>query len=600
MLDANIIKTFNRRALILGGGKFVILSFLVGRVFYLQVMEAKKYKHLSNRNSFRLHILVPPRGKIFDRYDAILADNTRRYSLFLKPEEVEQSSSLEKVFSFLSTHVEITDKDKKRIEKIIKQQGKALPIIVKKNLNWEEMAPIGAKEFDTPGIFIETDIIRKYPLKESASHVIGYVGLDKEETKYKEYRFLYRVPDFRTGKSGTERFYNDTLTGESGELVQMVNAVGQVSKSFKPQKKEPISGKNLKLTIDARLQQYASEVFNDESGSIIIMDCHTGEVLCCASFPQYDLSKFEGKIDYSYYSELINNTYKPMLNKPIEGLYSPGSTFKILVALAGLEEGLITQKTIVNCPGHFLYGNHKFHCWKKHKKVNTIQAIEQSCDTFFYKLGLKLGIDKIHAMATKLGLGKKTGIDLIGEKKGGVSNRKLKLKKLGEKWVHGDTVQASIGQSFTLATPIQLAVMIARLVNGGKEISPSLVNKKNQNFKSLNFNKTHIEIIKDGMFDVINGKEGTARGSVFNINGIKMAGKTGTTQVRRISKQERITGVIPQSALPWHLRHHALFVGYAPTDNPRFVASVVIEHGQGGSRAGRIASKMLQKTIELY
>ncbi|OQX94187.1 MAG: penicillin-binding protein 2 [Rickettsiaceae bacterium 4572_127] len=483
---------------------------------------------------------------------------------------------------------------------IIKQQGENLPILLKKDLTWKEMAPIGAKELENPAIFIETDIVRQYPLKESASHVIGYVGIDKQMQDKKRYRFLYKTPDFRIGKSGIERFYNERLTGEVGELVQMVNATGKVSESFKPQKKEAIAGEDLKLTIDARLQKYAGEAFAEKSGSITIMDCHTGEILCSSSFPQYDLSRFEGKIDSSYYGDLITDSYKPLLNKSIEGLYSPGSTFKILVALAGLKEGVITPKTIVNCKGHLQVGNHKFHCWKKHGKVNLVKAIEGSCDTYFYKLGLKLGIDKIHAMATKLGLGVKTGISLVGEKKGDVSNRKLKAKILGEKWVLGDTVQASIGQGFTLTTPLQLAVMIARLVNGGKKVLPSLIPNEKNNFDDLDFNPTHIEILKEGMFDVINGKYGTARGSVFDVNGIKMAGKTGTTQVRRISKQERRTGVIHQDALPWHLRHHALFVGYAPTDNPRFVASVVIEHGKGGSFAGRIASKMLKKTIELY
>lgn len=600
MLDADILKSFSRRTLLLGGGKFVLLSALLGRVFYLQVMESKKYKHLSNRNSFRLHILVPPRGRIMDRNNITMADNTRRYSLFLKPEELGEDYSLDQLFSFLSQHIELTDKDKARVEKLIVEQGKILPILMKSNLGWSEMAPIGARQYDMPGIFIETDIIRQYPFKDAASHVIGYVGLDKNETRYQDYRFLYRVPDFRTGKSGIERFYNERLTGESGELVQMVNATGRVSESFKPQKKEPIPGEDLKLTIDSRLQAYAGEVFNEKSGSVTVMDCHTGEVLCSASFPQYDLSRFEGKVDPSYYGALLNDEYKPMLNKTVEGLYAPGSTFKMLVALAGLEEGVITPRTIVNCTGHMMYGNHKFHCWSKHRKVDMVEAIQKSCDIYFYKLGLKLGIDKINEIAKRLGLGEKTGIDLIGEKQGQVSNRHLKLKIMGEQWVHGDTVQSSIGQSLTLTTPIQLSVMMARLVNGGKAVTPRFVNDKSPSFDDLGFNPSHIEIIKKGMFSVVNRKGGTATGSAFNVNGVKMGGKTGTTQVRRITKQERLTGVLPQERLPWHLRNHALFVAYAPTDAPRFVASVVIEHGRAGSIAGRIASKMLQKTVELY
>ncbi|MBN1783893.1 MAG: penicillin-binding protein 2 [Alphaproteobacteria bacterium] len=600
MLDADILKTFSRRTLLLGGGKFILLSALLGRVFYLQVVESKKYKHLSNRNSFRLHILVPPRGRIFDRNEIVFADNTRRYSLFLKPEEVGDGDSLSHLFSFLSMHIELTEKDRSRIENLIKEQGKILPILMKNNLSWEEMAPLAARQVDTPGIFIETDIIRQYPLKEAASHVIGYVGLDKKETRYKDYRFLYRVPDFRTGKSGIERSYNDILTGESGELVQRVNATGRVSESFKPQKKDPVPGKDLKLTLDARLQEYVGEIFDEKSGSVTVMDCHTGEILCSSSFPQYDLSRFEGKVDSSYYASLLNDKYHPMLNKTIEGLYSPGSTFKMLVALAGLEEGVITPSTSVTCTGHMMFGNHKFHCWSKHGKVSMVEAIHKSCDIYFYKLGLKLGIDKINTMARRLGLGEITGVDLVGEKSGQVSNRHLKLQIMGEKWVQGDTVQSSIGQSLTLTTPLQLAVMIARLVNGGKAVTPRFVNNKSPSFEDLGFNPTHIEIIKEGMFSVVNRSGGTATGSAFNVNGIKMGGKTGTAQVRRITKQERLTGVLSQGQLPWHLRNHALFVAYAPTDNPRFVASVVVEHGQSGSIAARIASKILKKTVELY
>ena len=603
MLDGDLIKAFNKRTLILGGGKFVLLSFLVGRVFYLQVLESKKYKDLSNKNAYRLHILIPLRGKILDRYDEVLADNDRRYSLFMTPEQVKKSKSLSEFFTFISQYIPFDEKDILRIEKTIKQQSDVLPVLVKSNLTWEEMAPLASRQFDLPGIFIETDVIRKYPFQETASHVIRYVGLDKEETKYKKYRFLYRVPDFRTGRNGVEKKYNSVLTGKPGQLIQRVNALGRVSKTFKPERRESVLGKDLKLTLDSRLQKHASEVFFEESGSAIVMDIHTGEILTMASFPEYDLQRFEGKIEAEYYKELLNNEYKPLINKPLEGLYAPGSTFKMLVALAGLQEKVISAKKQVNCPGYFFYGNHKFHCWEKkgHKHVDMVEAIQKSCDTYFYQLGLELGIDRIGKIARQFGLGSKTGIDLLGEKKGVVPSRHWKKKNVGESWVHGDTIMTAIGQGLTLSTPLQLAVMVSRLVNGGKEVVPHLTPQEKNEFKDMGFKKEHLEIIKKGMFSVVNKKKGTARGSAFDVAGMKMGGKTGTTQVRRITKQERITGVRSQHSLPWKLRNHALFVGYAPAHAPRYASCVVVEHGRGGSStAAPIASKLLKKTLELY
>ncbi|MBN2676158.1 MAG: penicillin-binding protein 2 [Alphaproteobacteria bacterium] len=603
MLDGDLIRTFNRRTLLLGGGKAVLLSFLMGRVFFLQVIESKKYRELSNKNAFRLHILIPLRGKITDRYDVVMADNDQRYSLFITPEQVQKSQTMEDMFNFFSEYLSFEEDDRIRILKTVKKQGDVLPVLVKGNMTWEEMAPIAMRQFDLPGLFIETDIVREYPLKESASHVIGYVGLDKKKTKYDQYRFLYRVPDFRTGRNGVEKEFDKRLTGEPGELIQKVNAHGRLSKTFKAEKKEAIAGKDLKLTLDTRLQKYASEVFFEKSGSVLVMDVHTGELLTMASFPEYDLTRFEGRIEAEYYKELLDNPYHPLINKPVEGLYAPGSTFKMLVALAGLHYEKITSSKEIFCPGYFWYGNHKFHCWEKrgHKHISLVDAIQKSCDVYFYQLGLEVGIDRIEEISRKFGLGEKTGIQLPTEKQGVVPNRYWKKEHMGESWVHGDTIMTSIGQGLTLTTPLQLAVMISRLVNGGKAVSPTLTARDNVNFEDMGFQAEHLDLIKKGMFNVVNEKHGTARGSAFDVAGMKMGGKTGTTQVRRISTQERLTSVRSQNSLDWRLRNHALFVGYAPADAPRYACCVVVEHGRGGSStAAPVASKMLKKTLEIY
>ena len=353
------------------------------------------------------------------------------------------------------------------------------------------------------------------------------------------------------------------------------------------------------------MQQYAQDVFGSHSGAAVVLDVHSGEILAFVSVPSFDPNLFTTGISYEEWNKLLYDEKKPLINKVIAGRYSPGSTFKIAVALAALENKVVTKDKSFYCSGAMSLGNHKFHCWKHsgHGYQDMIDALKNSCDIYFYEVAMLLGIEKIADMARKLGLGDVTGITLYNEQKGLIPDQDWKLKKYKEKWQQGETVIAGIGQGYVQVTPLQLAVMTARVANGGYAVVPSFTKlnlKEKAKIKKLPISYENLEIVKRGMFEVVNVEKGTAVGSAFNINGMKMSGKTGTTQVRRISMKERQSGIIKDEDLPWNLRNHALFVGFAPHNKPKYAVAVVVEHGSSGSGvAAPIASKILQKAIEL-
>ncbi len=365
------------------------------------------------------------------------------------------------------------------------------------------------------------------------------------------------------------------------------------------------AGENLQLSIDTRLQQKAYELYGEESGAAVLMDVNSGEILAFVSTPSYDSNDFAQGVGGDFFRTLLNDEKSPLMNKAVAGLYSPGSTFKMVVALAALEAGIITKDSKVFCSGKTQLGNHLFHCWKKsgHGALNVVEALQHSCDIFFYDVAQKLGIEKIAAMARRFGLGLPTGIEAGGEKSGLIPDKKWRLERFGEPWQTGETLIAGIGQGYILTTPLQLAVMTARLVNGGREIRPTFVRpdaEQLKNIRRISVNKNYLEIVKEGMCAVVNRPGGTAFASQFNYNGKRMCGKTGTTQVRRISMKERQSGIVKQEDLPWKYRNHALFVGYAPQDNPKYAVAVLVEHGGGGSAvAAPIGSKLLLEALKL-
>ncbi len=619
MRDAEQSKTFTRRTVLIGAGQFVLFSVLVGRVLYLQVIEGVKYKKLSDKNYLKVRFIPASRGKILDNHGEVLADNIDSYNVFLVPEDSFERVDKDEFIAALKTVISLTDDDVVRINRDIRRNQKFSPILIKEYLTWDDMSKIQMKNLDFPGTFIEKGELRTYPQNKSCAHVVGYVGRVSEEELKNSNDQVLSIPNFRVGKTGFEKAFDIPLRGEKGETINVVNATGRVIETLEDKSKKPIPGKDIKLTIDSRLQSYADEVLaRQESSSVVVMDIYTGEVLCLASYPSFDPNLFNTKPSAKEFSKLLNNKRFPFMNKAIEGLYAPGSTFKPVVLLAGLENGDITARTTFLCKEHIDYAGHRYHCWKYggHGWVDAVNSLKDSCDIYYYELVLKTGIDKVREMAYKFGFEKATGITLSNEKAGQVPGREWKRKNKNEAWYHGDSIGAAIGQGFTLVTPIQLAVMTARIANGGYEVNPIIfkddkdnrvirkVNKlgdREISFDNMGLDAKNLETVQKGMYAVVNGLDATGNTAHFIYNRQRMAGKTGTAQVARITMEERERGIRRQEDIPWVRRHHGLFVGYAPYDNPRFAISVVAEHGIGGGvSAAPMAKDIMLRTLELY
>ena len=586
------------RTLFIAIVNFIMLFVLVGRLYYLQVIQATKYKTMADDNRISTRMLVPVRGNVFDRNGVLLAGNEQNLSASII---AEQTISIDDTIAEFKKHINITPKEEEKIRKEISNHRKFVPIKLKDNISWEDVSALQLNASSLPGIIIDEGVNRFYPLGDLTAHFLGYVG--RVDEKEKGNNPLFMVPEFKIGKSGLEKFFEDDLRGVGGNIKLEVNAYGRIMKEI--ERDNGKEGKELHLTIDSNLQKYAQDAFGEHSGAAVVMDVHSGEILAFVSVPSFDPNMFTKGISHEEWNKLLYNEKNPLINKAIAGRYSPGSTFKIVVALAALENKVVHENKSYYCSGSMQLGNHKFHCWRHsgHGEQNIVNALKNSCDIYFYEIALLLGIEKIADMAEILGLGNYTGITLENEQKGIIPNKEWKLKRYGEKWHQGETVIAGIGQGYVQVTPLQLAVMTSRVANGGYEVSPSFIKldlDQKGKIKKLPISKSNIEIVKKGMFEVVNGEKGTAVAAAFDLNGIKMSGKTGTTQVRRISMKERQSGILKDEDLPWHLRNHALFVGYAPHNNPKYAVAVVVEHGSSGSGvAAPIASKILKKALEL-
>ena len=591
-------KTLLQRTLIMAAAVFGMLMFLIARLYYLQVYQGDKYLMLADENRISTRVLVPPRGSVFDRNGVVLATNEQNFQALIV---AEQTPSVDMTLQNFKKIIPLDDEEENKIKEKILYNRKFLPVKLKDNLTWEEVSALLLNAPDLPGVFISEGLNRTYPLGEYTAHFLGYVGaVSDDEAKDNP---LLMVPGFKIGKSGLEKQFEDELRGHGGNIKLEVNAYGRIMKEI--ERKNGIEGKSLYLTIDSRLQKFAQDAFGDNSGAAVVLDVHSGEILAFVSVPSFDPNLFTKGISHADWNKLLNNERNPLTNKAISGQYSPGSTFKIVVALAALEAGVIDKNTTFDCTGSMKLGNHLFHCWKHsgHGEQNVVEALKNSCDIFFYEVALQLGIEKIADMARKLGMGKATNVGLDNEKNGLIPDEAWKMAKYGEKWQQGESVIAGIGQGYVLATPLQLVTMVSRVVNGGYEIKPTFQKLSLQDkgkIRKINISRKNIEIVKQGMFEVVNSKKGTANTAQFDIDGIKMGGKTGTTQVRRITLEERRKGILKDEDLPWRLRNHALFVGYAPQDKPKYAVAVVVEHGSSGSGvAAPIASKILQEAIKL-
>jgi len=580
-------RLFTRRAVLVGGTQIGLFSLLLGRLYYLQVLQREKFTTLAEENRINLRLITPPRGQILDRFGEPLAVNQKNYRVVLLPEQI---SKLDDCLTSLNRYIDLTELERRKIERDFRSTDGFNAVLVRDNLTWEQVAAISLHALELPGVDIEAGEVRTYPYTVLASHVVGYVGPISQADKDKGLDVI-NTPGFKIGKNGVEKQYDSLLRGKPGNLQLEMNARGRVVRELA--RDEPTPGQDMPLTIDVRLQQMVqNRIAQEDSAAAVVLDAFTGAVYALVSHPGFDPNLFTYGISQQDWDTLNNDEHVPLLNKVLDGVYAPGSVFKIVTGLAGLDSGLMKPKETVFCPGYMELGNHRFHCWKRggHGAVDFVHAMAGSCDTYFYDLGKRVGIDRLYEMAKRLGLGQATGIDFPHERSGLIPSRGWKMSRRKATWQQGETLITSIGQGYVLTSPMQLAIMLARVVNGGFEIHPHIALAQTPRGvvtepqgRSLGLDPKHLATVRDALCAVVNQQIGTAYGARIMEEGLSMAGKTGTAQVRRISTAERSEGVISNEALPWKERDHALFVGYGPVEKPRYVASVIVEHGGSGA-----------------
>ncbi len=588
MIDIEVGHTFDRRSALFLTTGAVLTSVLVLRMLQMQVFNYRDYKKKSENNSFRIQINMPERGKILSTEGIPISRDTPIYRIYIVPEETE---NLDELLNTLTTDLKLREKTIKRIWAQIRKQQKFQPVLISEHTDWKNLARVQAKNL--PGVHISSGFARVYEMGESGAHIFGYVGAPKNP--------VANAPFFTTGILGLEKRFNDEMAGTPGQTVMLSNAVGRITGEDEDQYIKPVAGNDIKTTVrwDAQRVLYDA-LIQHQAGCGVALDIENGDILAMTSAPGFDAGKFTSDDAEDYMDGLLHDYTKPFVNKTVEGLFPPGSTFKIVVALAALESGAITPDEQVYCPGYWDYGDRRYHCWehKGHGNVNLAGALAHSCDIYFYRLALKIGIDAIRKMALRLGLGEKYMTDIFPKEMAGVIPDKYwKEKHVGANWVHGDTVISGIGQGFILTNCLQLAVMIARAVSN-KIVVPRLIyDDKKPKFKSLGLMDKNIKFVQRGL-EQVTQPGGTAAGSAINVDGAKMAGKTGTSQVRNISRAERATGVLSASQLEWNKRNHGLFVGYAPLDKPKYAVCVITEHSGGSGPAARTVAAVMKTLLQ--
>jgi len=580
-------RTISRRAMLMGGAQLVFAGALVLRMRSLQLGQSEEYRLLAEENRINIRVLPPSRGLIVDRNGATIAGNVQNYRVVLVREDAgPPRPALERLAQLIA----LTPEDIDRAEREILRHRPFVPVTIVDRLNWEEVSRVAANAPAMPGITPEVGLTRFYPFGPEFAHSVGYVGpvsesdlaaLDSPDP-------LLMIPRFQIGKIGVEREREDALRGSAGHRRIEVNAVGREMRELDRQEGDP--GLNVQLTLDRQIQAFALARLGEESASAVVMEVQTGNILALASAPSFDPNLFVRGISVADYASLRDNDHRPMSNKSVQGAYPPGSTFKMVTALAAFEAGLASPDERIFCPGYLETAGRRFHCWNRggHGRLNLTSALSESCDVYFYDVAQRVGIDRINAMSERLGLGIRYDLPLSGISSGLNPSRQWKRERRGAEWVVGDTINASIGQGFVLSTPLQLAVMTARLATN-RAILPRLVHAVNDieqpypEQAPLGLNPATLALVQRGMWEVSNGQRGTAYGSRIVDANLRMAGKTGTSQVFSITAAERASGIRSQAQLPWNRRDHALFVCYAPDVAPRYAVSVVVEHGGGGS-----------------
>jgi len=627
------LQTINRRMFIIGAAKLVVFTGIIARLFSLQITETNKYLTLSDKNRLREWRLPPVRGQFLDYFGNVVAGNLKVYQLHVIPEDVED-------FRYLMLRLkEILNLSRAEFAKIIKQKKRQKSwetLIVSENLTWEQFTKVNYFLHDLTGAKPVLSVSRDYPFKDSYTHVLGYVSEASEKDLINnEVIKKSHVPGLKVGKTGLEKSFENDLIGTNGIQRFEVNAYGKRIKQI--DHLEGLKGETIQLTLDTEIQKYCNELLGDYAGSITVMDIYTGEIIAMQSSPSFDPNLFVFGISHDDWQLIRNNPLKPLVNKTLSGLYSPGSTLKPIVALSALENHVITPNFKVNCTGKTEMYGQTYHCWKKkgHGVVNLKDAMKQSCDTYFYEIARKLGVDRLRETAIKFGLGEKVlEQTFANEKKGLIPNTEWKKNTLGKSWVIGETLITGIGQGYTQTTPLQLCKMIAQIANGGYEIYPKIIrNKKDdtleeikllikknaknlsekknrlsvasdglawftaeKKYKALYRNPENIKLIQNVMFASTNEVRGTSYASRIEDPKYQFAGKTGTSQVKRITKKERELE-LKTMEIPYNERDHALYVAFGPYKNPRYALSIVIEHGGSGSAVAAPIAKKLFKLI---
>jgi len=626
------IHTMNRRMFIIGAAKFIVFTGIIARLFSLQITENKKYLTLSDKNRLREWKLPPIRGEFLDYFENVIAGNLKVYQLHVIPEEVED-------FKYLMVRLkEILSISNDNFKKIIKQKNNQKPwetIIISKNLTWEQFTKVNYYLHDLTGAKPVLSVSRNYPYSENYTHILGYVSeASEKDILNNDIIKDTHVPGLKVGKTGLEKTFEDELIGTNGVRRYEVNAYGKRISQL--DHTDGLNGKTIQLTIDTEIQKLCNELLKDVAGSISVMDIYTGEIVAMQSSPSFDPNLFLFGINQDDWQLIRNNPLKPLVNKTLSGLYSPGSTFKPIVALSALENGIIDENFKVNCAGKIEMYGQTYHCWKKrgHGVVNLKSAMKQSCDTYFYEIARKLGVDRLKVTSTKFGLGDKVLNETFNnEKKGLVPDTKWKKNNLGKGWVIGETLITGIGQGYTQTTPLQLCLMTAQLANGGFKIYPKIIveenektfedikllmGKNSENLDVKNYglkeaseilgfmnkekherlfeNPKNIKLVREAMFASTNEVRGTSYSSRIEDPKYQFAGKTGTSQVKRITKTDRELD-LKTLDIPYNERDHALYIAFGPYKNPRYALSVVIEHGGSGSSAAAPIAKKLFKLI---
>ncbi len=606
----------NRRMFIVGAAKLVVFTILISRLFSLQINDNKKYLTLSDKNRIREWKLPPTRGNIVDYFGNIIAGNLKVYQLHVIPEQVEN-------FNYLILRLQtILKLSNKRVEKIKKKKQQLKPwesLIVSENLTWSEFLKINNYLYELVGVKPIMTISRNYPFDDIYTHVLGYVSQPNEEDILNNEIIKERfVPGIKVGKLGLEKTLENDLIGSNDIQRYEVNAYGKRINQLEYQKGK--QGTKVRLTLDTEIQKLCADLLKGKAGSISVMDIYTGEIIAMYSSPSYNPNLFLFGISQDEWQLIRNNPLKPLINKTLSGLYSPGSTIKPIVALSALENNVVDPDFTVNCKGKIELYEQTFHCWKEkgHGVVNLKEAMKQSCDCYFYEIARKLGVDRLKITADKFGLGKKVVGDYFeNEKSGQFPNTSWKLNNLGKGWVLGETLITGIGQGYTQTTPIQLCLMTAQIANGGYKIKPKILTDDNQltseqireviknnnstnSYISLFKDPRNIKIVKQAMFSSTNEVRGTSYKSRIDDPKYQFAGKTGTAQVKRISKRERELD-LETSQIPYKDRDHALYVAFGPYKNPDYALSIIVEHGgSGSSNAAPMATKLFKLIIDRH